>query len=141
MKVKQNFWIARDEDGELHLFDVKPVLRKSVLYKSRFDLEDEGETMQINSGLFPNVTFSNSPQLVDLSTKTRKKKEYNLFIGKDSFGGIMVFKTLPKQRKTPGDFIATSTFNNGEGMREIPFAELASELDYGEVLTMKVIIG
>jgi hypothetical protein len=69
------------------------------------------------------------------------KKKYNLFVGKDSFGGIVVFKTLPTEGSIPGDFKSTSLFNDGTGAREIPFAELASELDYGEVLPMKVIIG
>lgn len=53
-------WIARDEDGELHLFCSKPI--KSGLYW----IAGFGNELCINDNLFPEVTFENSPQEVEI---------------------------------------------------------------------------
>jgi hypothetical protein len=139
MKDLSKVWAARDEDGTLFLYRAKPLRCEE---DNQWSIgEGSDELMEIDPNLLPEVTFENSPQLIDLSITTKEKKEYNLFVGKDSFGGIMVFKTLPVEVAIPGDFKSTSLFDDGTGAREIPFAELANELDYGEVLPMKVIIG
>lgn len=47
-------WAARDEDGSLHLFKKKPIKRPAI---------------KIPSHYFPEVTFKNSPQKVELKLK------------------------------------------------------------------------
>ena len=59
-------WIARDVDGELWLYTTKPVLLDDG---RRFCCPDDvygmDEQYQINQYLFPEVTFDNSPQLLE----------------------------------------------------------------------------
>ena len=63
-----NFWIARDADNELFIYDEKPIRgeRKFICGQrnGRF-----GEYMEISSELFPEVTFENSPQEVEIIKK------------------------------------------------------------------------
>lgn len=64
-------WIARDETGELWLFDKKPILRhkneKDYFKNSWFDMDENGLwNYAINNEAFPEVTFENSPQEVEL---------------------------------------------------------------------------
>lgn len=58
-------WIARNESGDLALYHKKPKLNKSyelAFYNpSKFGIE-----YPICSDLFPEVTFENSPQQVEL---------------------------------------------------------------------------
>lgn len=57
MKIKR-FWVARDIDGALYLYDRRPSLEKhgGYFYSSNFwGLSDE---------LFPSLTFENSPKEV-----------------------------------------------------------------------------
>ena len=57
-------WIARDKNGALHLFEEKPSLRyqrwwgKTTIYEC-----------QIDTSLYPEVTFENSPMEVELVLK------------------------------------------------------------------------
>lgn len=58
-------WIARDEDGALALFvNERPMLHQN----GRFD-NFLGEYVTIDSDLFPEVTFENSPMEVELVIK------------------------------------------------------------------------
>ena len=57
------YWIARDEDGELYLFDEEPKLHKSYIWSTSTEC---GSSFRIDSDLFPEVTFENSPQEVEL---------------------------------------------------------------------------
>lgn len=64
-------WIARDEDGQLWLFDQRPILRhkneKDYFKYSWFDLSENGLwNCRLNDGAFLEVTFENSPQRVEL---------------------------------------------------------------------------
>ena len=56
-------WIARDENGELCLFDDKPTISVS---KTRWLSPANVEFMLLDSTLLPEVTFENSPQKVRL---------------------------------------------------------------------------
>ena len=60
-------WIARDTDEALWLYTTKPVLLDD---KRRFCCPDDvygiDEQYQINQHLFPEVTFENSPQMVEI---------------------------------------------------------------------------
>lgn len=63
-------WIARDESGDLALYHLKPELNNSyelAFYQpSKFGIE-----YPICSDLFPEVTFENSPQLVEINLKNK----------------------------------------------------------------------
>ena len=60
-----NIWIARDYRG-LYLFEEKPhdVIGRFVSYK--------GFITKINEDLFPDVTFENSPQQVEIKLITEE---------------------------------------------------------------------
>lgn len=57
-------WIARDKDGMLYVSEEKP-----QLYGDYFDTELGSFYSEIPSGLFPEVTFENSPQEVEIIIK------------------------------------------------------------------------
>lgn len=58
-------WIARDKDGKLYLYKTKPWKRVNAIYLcNEFDCDDS--FINIDSDLFPEVTFENSPQEVEL---------------------------------------------------------------------------
>lgn len=55
-------WIARNTDDTLVLFQSKPILGTDFIWK---ELLNE-DCMYIEEYLFPEVTFENSPQKVEL---------------------------------------------------------------------------
>lgn len=55
-------WIARDKDGYLYIYDKKP-LRKKDYFDA--DAYSRFNTLLLSSH-FPEVTFENSPQKVEL---------------------------------------------------------------------------
>ena len=58
-------WIARDFDGILNLYVNKPSLDSNDnMYYTDSDMEDD--YLNIDKNLFPEVTFENSPQQVEL---------------------------------------------------------------------------
>lgn len=57
------FWIARDKDGMLHLYEDKPKLANSNAHY--FDVAN-GECYDLPIGLYPEVTFENSPKQFEL---------------------------------------------------------------------------
>ena len=69
------FWIARTEKGTLTLFYTKPQkFDGGFLLRSRYSGEiiswgcynAEGEWMRLNPDLYPEVTYENSPQEVEI---------------------------------------------------------------------------
>lgn len=54
-------WLARDADGALFLYDTKPI--KS---RGRFTGELFNHSYRIATSEFPEVTYENSPQKVEL---------------------------------------------------------------------------
>ena len=56
-------WIARDKDGMLYLYENEPKLAYSNAHY--FDVAN-GECYDLPIGLFPEVTFENSPKKVEL---------------------------------------------------------------------------
>ena len=55
------FYIARDEYGNLYLYDNVPVKRETYFQPQRgYDM------MKLDDRLFPEITFNNSPQEVEL---------------------------------------------------------------------------
>ena len=61
-------WIARNEDGCLNLFDVKPQKETRFQGKDYIWIVPRGYMNQImlNEKLYPEVTFENSPREVEL---------------------------------------------------------------------------
>lgn len=57
-------WIARDLDGTLFLYDKKPI--KGI---RRFNVRLFTHAYRISSRNFPEVTFENSPQEIELKLK------------------------------------------------------------------------
>lgn len=58
-------WIARDKDGELCLYKTKPWKRVNTTHHNdQFDCDDS--FMNIDNDLFPEVTYENSPQEIEL---------------------------------------------------------------------------
>lgn len=54
-------WIARDKDDILRLFETKPFLNINNI-----DWDSDDDYLVIDEILFPEVTFENSPQLVEV---------------------------------------------------------------------------
>lgn len=54
-------WIARDKDGSLFLYEIKP-----KKYEEYFDSIRGYKAIQLNDELFPEITFENSPREVKL---------------------------------------------------------------------------
>ena len=72
------YWIARNERGLLFLYDDEPFKDK---YENYDYWETSGNCYLIDDDLFPEVTFENSPQEVELKlchqTETIKMEDCN----------------------------------------------------------------
>lgn len=55
------FWIARDKDNDLRVFTSRPYQRNGI-FMTEFDNDD---FIFIDSGMFPELTFENSPREVE----------------------------------------------------------------------------
>ena len=51
-------WIARDKDGKLYVYNIKPKRYKEVFF---VDFINDKDCFNINSEEFPEVTWENSP--------------------------------------------------------------------------------
>jgi hypothetical protein len=60
-------WIARDKDGSLWMYDDEPVLRSENSFgvKTKYNGETK-PAKRLYSWYFPEVTFENSPQMVEI---------------------------------------------------------------------------
>ena len=58
------FWIARDINGELWIYDHKPI-KKNEIFQSDFSLE-ECRAAELPEWVLTEVTFENSPQEVEI---------------------------------------------------------------------------
>ena len=63
------FWIARDEDGSLWMFDDKPIKVKNFWGINREGANYTPLTLAspLYDRYFPEVTYENSPQLVEIT--------------------------------------------------------------------------
>lgn len=57
-------WIARDKDDCLYLYDRIPEKATDMFFE-----RDKGNSLFIGKSIFPEVTFENSPQEVELKLK------------------------------------------------------------------------
>lgn len=62
-------WIARDEDGDLFLYNQKPSILKTGVDPWDCFQAPNKEFLSIPNELFPEITFENSPQEVELKLK------------------------------------------------------------------------
>lgn len=63
VKIKiMKLWIARDKNNDLHLYNRLPSLD---YYGTSFDA-DSDEYLTLDEDSFPEVTFENSPQMVEI---------------------------------------------------------------------------
>ena len=61
------FWIARDKDGSLWSYDDEPVLRSENSWGVNPRLNGETKLAKpLQDWYFPEVTFENSPQQVEI---------------------------------------------------------------------------
>lgn len=58
--VRNYYWVARDKNGELNLFDGEP-LRLSDFFVKRWSFD---EVWKLPEDLFVTVTWENSPKMV-----------------------------------------------------------------------------
>lgn len=54
-------WIAGDKNGSLALYTVEPILYYGVQYEGTY----KSQMIELDENLFPEVTFENSPQMVE----------------------------------------------------------------------------
>lgn len=61
------FWIARDKDGSLWSYDDEPVLRSENSFGVKPNQNGKIKpAKQLPDWYFPEVTFENSPQMVEV---------------------------------------------------------------------------
>ena len=56
-------WIARDKNGALALYTEEPTLCYNKQYEGTYD----SQMIDLDENLFPEVTFENSPQEIELN--------------------------------------------------------------------------
>ena len=57
-----NLWIARDKNNALALYTEEPML----YYNSQYEGSYKSQMIDLDEDLFPEVTFENSPQQVEI---------------------------------------------------------------------------
>lgn len=57
------FWIARDDDMELYLYNEQPKLNRMRIWSVS---TESGKSYRLDSDLFSEVTLENSPKRVEL---------------------------------------------------------------------------
>lgn len=57
------YWIARDDDMELYMYNEQPRLNRMRIWSVS---TESGKSYRLDSDLFPEVTFENSPQQVEI---------------------------------------------------------------------------
>lgn len=55
-------WIARDKNGALALYTEEPILYYNEYYAGPY----KSQRINLDENLFPEVTFENSPQVVEV---------------------------------------------------------------------------
>lgn len=67
--MTMKFWVARDEDGDLFLYNQKPSILKTGVDPCDCFQAPNKEFLVISNDLFPEVTFENSPREIELKVK------------------------------------------------------------------------
>lgn len=70
-------WLARDEDRTLYLYSSKPIKREDMNFWDLDEEDGDGYVVnQIDSRLFPEVTYENSPQEIKISFVNKEIEFY-----------------------------------------------------------------
>ena len=69
-------WLARDEDRTLYLYSSKPIKHEDMNFWDLDEEDGDGCVNQIDSRLFPEVTYENSPQEIKISFINKELEFY-----------------------------------------------------------------
>ena len=69
-------WLARDEDRTLYLYSSKPIKYEDMNFWDLDEEDGDGCVNQIDSRLFPEVTYENSPQEIKISFINKELEFY-----------------------------------------------------------------
>lgn len=69
-------WLARDEDRTLYLYSSKPIKREDTNWWDLDEEDGDGYVNQIDSRLFSEVTYENSPQEIKISFVNKEIEFY-----------------------------------------------------------------
>ena len=64
-------WVARDDDGALYMYKVKPYRGKGINFGC---WDTDGDTLALENSLFPSVTWESEPLEVTISIIPNNKK-------------------------------------------------------------------
>lgn len=67
VKVKNYYWVARDMNGDINLFEAEP-LRLGEFFVARWSFD---EVWKLSKELYKGVTWENSPKMVAISVRSR----------------------------------------------------------------------
>lgn len=60
----KELWIARDKNGELYLYKVKPIRSEDVFYSPEYDFLDD--YFRLPNDSYPEITWFNSPKKLEI---------------------------------------------------------------------------
>ena len=69
-------WLARDKDRTLYLYSSKPIKREDMNFWDLDEEDGDGYVNQIDSRLFPEVTYENSSQEIKISFVNKEIEFY-----------------------------------------------------------------
>ena len=59
----ESWWVARDKDGKVFIYNSKPI---RLVSEFTFDGDSFGHCAELHNGLFPEITWENSPKKIKL---------------------------------------------------------------------------
>lgn len=119
------FWIARDAvDDKLHLFPGEPHFKL-------FWWNYRNQKIEIDKNMFPEVTFENTPQQVELKL-VNEEQSTNLWITRD-FMGLWLHTTKPLFNSSKKEFESvddnTLYINNDKLFPEVTFENSPQQIE------------
>lgn len=76
-EYSESWWVARDKDGEVFIYNSEPIRFESEF---KFNGDSFGHCVELHNGLFPEMTWENSPKKIEMKltpikneSKTEKK--------------------------------------------------------------------
>lgn len=66
--MKNRCYIARDKNGSLYIYENKPSVKSDDIFTT-----ETGMVCQIESSFFPEVTFENSPKVLNVEGPEREE--------------------------------------------------------------------
>ena len=59
----ESWWVARDKDGKVFIYNSEPIRLESEF---KFDGDSFGHCVELHNGLFPEITWENSPKKIKM---------------------------------------------------------------------------